>query len=350
MPRSAASIIASALQIAKAPLYQAQALDELNSLLRFIEDTIDFSAARGQWNFYFNTNLVSSGAGNIIQTAGVPIPIDYLRVQVSGGSSGAQRSSKWYFQGVPYDMVEVDLTEFDDQVQQAGIQSYPYFWAKDLAQYQPIIEVTGDLDASAGTVSNISAIADGLGNATASLSAIAQGMSIAGGVGPLSVVVPGATIDAIATAPLMLTLASPIGMAPISASLTGTSLLIGNPGLGLMYPPPSGAYPAMIRYQRRMPRLTQAQVDAGAYPWFSDNDIALVDGLAGLVMRYSDDSRASEFIGGGLGSGEGRFGQHIAKYLKTADDNSNRAQVVQLDRRVFGRSFSTLKNTKTVGW
>ena len=329
MPRSAASIIASALQIAKVPLYTAQALDELNSLLRFIEDTIDFSAARGQWNFYFNTNISSTGAGNIIQSAGNPLPIDYLRVQVSGGSSGAQRSSKWYFEGVPYDMVEVDLTEFDDQVQQAGIQSYPYFWAKDLAQYQPIVEVIGDLSASAGTVSNVSVITDGLGNATGSLSAIQQGMSIAGGIGPLSVIAPGATISAISTSPLTLTLVSPIGEAPISATLAGASLLIGNPGLGLPYPPPSGAYAVMIRYQRRMPRLTQAQVNAGVYPWFSDNDIALVDGLAGLVSRYSDDSRTSEFIGSGLGSGQGRFGQHIAKYLKTADDNSNRAEVVQ---------------------
>ena len=58
------------------------------------------------------------------------------------GSTGSQRSSKWYIQGVPYDMVEIDLTEFDDQVQQAGIQSYPYFWAKDFAPYNPAIEVT----------------------------------------------------------------------------------------------------------------------------------------------------------------------------------------------------------------
>jgi hypothetical protein len=351
MPRSAASIIAGALQIAKIPLYTAQALDGFNSLLRYIEDTIDFSAARGQWNFYFNTNIVSSGAGNIIQSAGNPLPIDYLRVQVSGGSSGAQRSSKWYFSGVPYDMVEVDLTEFDDQVQQAGIQSYPYFWAKDLSQYQPIVEISGDLDAISGTVTNISPITDALGNVIGSTAALAIGQSIAGGIGPRSVIAPGSIISAIAAGPpLILTLASPIGEAPISASLAGASMLVGNPGIGLPYPPPSGSYPVMIRYQRRMPRMTQAQVNAGAYPWFSDNDIALEEGLAGLMSRFSDDSRTNEFIGAGLGSGEGRFGKYIARYLKTADDNSNRAQVVQLDRRAFGRSFSALKNTKTVGW
>jgi hypothetical protein len=38
------------------------------------------------------------------------------------------------------------------------------------------------------------------------------------------------------------------------------------------------------------------------------------------------------------------------EYLRLADDNANRAQTVQLDRRVFGRSFSALKNTKVIGW
>ena len=229
MPRTAASIIASAQQIARVPLYQTQALDEFNSLLRYIEETVDFSAARGQWNFYFNTNLVTSGAGNIIQTAGVPIPIDYLRVQVSGGSTGAQRSSKWYFQGVPYDMIEVDLTEFDDQVQQAGIQSYPYFWTKDFARYQPIVEITGDLTVSAAPVTTGDVLTgggvpltgggvpltggSGPGGGGTSLvqitnispidvgqvlTGIEVGMSIAGGIGPRSVIAPGTTIAAIA--------------------------------------------------------------------------------------------------------------------------------------------------------
>jgi hypothetical protein len=405
MPRTAASIITAAQQIARTPLYGTQALDEFNSLLRYIEETVDFSAARGQWNFFFNTNLVTSGAGNIIQTAGVPIPIDYLRVQVSGGSTGAQRSSKWYFQGVPYDMIEVDLTEFDDQVQQAGIQSYPYFWTKDLAQYQPIIEITGDLSitvsappSSGGltgggvplTGGGVPLTGGGTGPSGPSttviqianlapldvgkvLTGIQVGMSIAGGIGPQSVIAPGTTISAVSgsesltgggvpltaggvpltggagTTGLTLTLYNPV--APIATvALAGATFLIGNPGLGLMYPPPSGAFPAMIRYQRRMPRLTQLQVNAGAYPWLSDADMALEWGLTGLLMRYADDQRENIYVGSGIGSGQGQFGQWLGKYLKLADDNANRAQTVQLDRRVFGRSFSSLKDTKTVGW
>lgn len=400
MPRTAASIISAAQQIARVPLYGTQALDELNSLLRYIEETVDFSAARGQWNFFFNTNLVNSGAGNIIQTAGVPIPIDYLRVQVSGGSTGAQRSSKWYFQGVPYDMIEVDLTEFDDQVQQAGIQSYPYFWTKDFAQYQPIVEIIGNVSfvTSAGTGSPITGGGGGLsggggpltgggggGGVTttaqitnispidvgATLGGIQVGMSIAGGIGPLSIIAPGTTISAISSNQLTggggplsggggpltggggagatLTLSNAVPPAA-SMALAGATFLIGNPGLGLMYPPPSGAFPVMIRYQRRMPRLTQAQVNAGAYPWLSDADMALEWGLTGLLMRYADDQRENIYIGGGIGSGQGQFGQWLGKYLRLADDNANRAQTVQLDRRMFGKSFSTLKNTKLVGW
>lgn len=339
MPRNAAGIIAAATQIAKCQRYTVQALAELNSLLAHIALTVDFSAARGQWTFTFNPNLITTGGGNIVTTGPNPMPIDYLRVPVSAGVTGAQRSSKWYLQGVPYDMVEIDLTELDDQVQQAGLQSYPYFWAKDFSQYQPIIEVTGNLTAGSTAVSGIAIIDTG-----SVLGSIAQGMSIAGGIGPQSVIPPGATISAVSGGGTGLTLS-----AVATASLTGATLLIGNPAVGYAYPPPSGSYNAMIRYQRMMPRLTQAQVDAGAYCWFGD-DMALVDGLAGMLCKYTDDTRITEFIGTGLGSNQGLFGRRMAQYLRTADDMSNRAQSVQLDRRRFGGSFSNLPNTKTVGW
>lgn len=394
---NASGIINHACQIARVPRYTAQALAELNAILAHICRTVDFAAAMGTFNFTFNTNLVSSGSGNIITASPNPLPIDYLRVQTSGGSTGAQRSSKWYISGVPYDMVEVDLTEWDDQVQQAGIQSYPYFWAKDMSQRQIIASVTGDLDQTSQVVVNVS-----------SRTGILPGMTIAGGIGPQSVIVPGTsvlvvtriattgdthsnttidnipvttgivvgesisgsgipagatvasvdtvnqiTISVAATATaagVALTLSNRLTLsAAPTASLTGASLMIGNPPVGYPYPPPSGAYPVRIRYQRLMPDLSQAQVDAGAFCWF-DDDIVLRDGLAGVMMGYSADNRAIEYIGAGIGSGEGRFGKRMAQYLSLADDNANRASVVLLDRRVFGRSFSSLKNTKQVGW
>lgn len=341
MPQTAANIIKRAVYAAQVPNYTAFALDELNAVLRHIENTVDFSAARGVWNFTFNPNLVTSGQGNIVQAAPNPLPIDYLRVPVSTGSTGAQRSSKWYIQGVPYDMVEIDLTEWDDQVQQAGIQSYPYFWAKDFAPYQPIIEITGTLSSLSQNVTTLAIIDTG-----SVLTSIVPGLSVAGGIGPLSVIPPGTTIIGVTgSPPTSFTLSA----AP-TASLTGATLLLGNPGVGYPYPPPAGAYPVMIRYQRRMPRLTQDQVNAGAYPWFSDDDEVLVTGLTGQMMKYTGDSSANEYIGAGLGTGQGRYGAMLARYTKMADDMSNRAQTVQLDRRVFGRSFSTLPNTKQVGF
>jgi hypothetical protein len=397
---NAAGIINHACQIARVPRYTAQALNELNAILAHICRTVDFAAAMGVFDFTFATALVSSGSGNIITASPNPLPIDYLRVQTSGGSTGAQRSSKWYIQGVPYDMVEIDLTEWDDQVQQAGIQSYPYFWAKDMSQRQIIANVTGDLDTTTQTVINVS-----------SLSGILTGMSAAGGIGPRSVIVPGTTVTPVpaisvtgqthtntiidnitpSTAGIIVgeeltgsvipagttvasidsatqitlsqattaTISFPGAQFTFSKHLTlseaptvtmaGATLMIGNPPIGYPYPPPSGAFPVRIRYQRLMPDLTQDQVDAGAFCWF-DDDIALRDGLAGQMMMYSADNRAAEYIGVGLGSGGGRFGARMAEYQRLADDRANRADTVLLDRRVFGRSFSSLKNTKTVGW
>jgi hypothetical protein len=333
MPRTASSIISRAMQIAKVGNiingnivgYTSQALDELNSILDFIAETVDFAGATAQFNFAMATNLVYSGQGNIVAAAPNSLPIDYLRVQTSGGSSGAQRSSKWYLQGVPYDMVEIDITEWDDQVQQAGIQSYPYFWAKDMSQRQIVANIQGDLSSTSQTVANLT-----------SVTGYSAGMSIAGGIGPQSVIVPGTTIESINAGGNSLVLSQ----AP-TANMAQASLIIGNPPVGLPYPPPSGAFAAMIRYQRLMPPLTQAQVNNGAYPWFSD-DLVLIDKLAARLSQYSDDTRAKELDAMG--------DMKLGKYTKLADDRSNRANIVELDRRYFGKSFSKLANTKTVGW
>lgn len=350
MPRTAASIIGRALQISKTGStnaagistgYTVQALDELNSILGHICRTVDFSAARGQYNFTFATNLVSSGGGNIITSAPNPLPLDYLRVQVSGGSTGAQRSTKWYLDGVPYDMIEVDLTEFDDQVQQAGIQSYPYFCTKDIAQLVIVKVTTGDLSTASTTIQNV-----------ADLVGLRQGMSISGGIGPQSIIVPGTTITGLSGATngtIVLSTAPQVQSGQANITLAQATLNVGYAPTLLIYPPPSGAFNAMIRYQRMMPALTQAQVDAGAFPWF-DDDYTLIDGLAGQLMRYADDARAVEYIGAGIGREGGRFNARIAQYTKLADDNANRSQNIQMDRRWFGTPFQTLRNTKKIGW
>lgn len=308
--------------------YTSQALDELNSLLDHIAETVDFSAAMRTFNFNFNTNLISSGAGNIITASPNPLPIDYLRVQTSGGATGAQRSSKWYFQGVPYDMVEIDLTEWDDQVQQAGIQSYPYFWAKDMSQRQVLANIQGDLNSASASIMNVTSTAG-----------LVAGMSIAGGIGPQSVIVPGTTIVSVGSGAL--TLSAAPNYNGFTGTLSQASLIVGYPPVGYPYPPPSGTYPVMIRYQAWMPPLTQTQVNNGAYCWFPD-DLVLVNRLASRLMAYADDARAPEYEAMGVAV--------MAKYTKLADDRSNRGQSVQLDRRSFGHNFSTLPNTKRIGF
>lgn len=335
MPSSASSIITRAGQRAKVISvdvtgnvygYQSQALEELNDILEQIAQTSDFSAARQVFNFFFATNLVVSGAGNIVQAAANPLPLDYLRVETSGGSTGAQRSSKWFLQGVPYDMIELDYAEFYDQVLQPGMQSYPYYCTKDIAQFRLTAQFTGDLSTGSQTVTNVS-----------SVTGISAGMSISGGIGPLFGIVPGTTIIGVSSAP---TNTLTLSQAP-ALNQTGASLIAGTPATILVYPPPSGAFAARLPYQSLPPRLTQAQVTAGAVCWYP-NDSSLIRWLAGRLMEYSDDTRQREIAAAAK--------EDFDAFLRQADDRANRAQTVQLDRRVFGRTFSTLRNTKKVGW
>src|SRR5216684_4425057 len=123
--RTAANIIAQALRIAKAPNYTADALDTLNSILSDLCQSYDFALARGLFSFNFNPGLTTAfGSGPY------SLPLDYLRA--SGSSGESQKTFFWTLNGVPYPMVPVDLSEFDMQVQQAGLQSYPWLWATDM--------------------------------------------------------------------------------------------------------------------------------------------------------------------------------------------------------------------------
>jgi len=361
MPRPALGIISEALAASKTGQiiggiqagYSLQALAALNSVLDFLAETIDFARATRTFFFTFAPQLISEAASNIVTGAPNPLPIDYLRVQTSGGSTGAQRTSKWYLNGVPYIMIEVDLTEWDDQVMQAGIQSYPYYCAKDMSGGAIQCNFQGDISSASTLVQNLStiniltgAITPGFSN-NPPLSQLAAGMTIGGGIGPMSPIVPGTTITAINQSANTLTLSVPpnyLNGSPgttWSGTMAQASLYAGWPANLLIYPPPSGAFNAMIRYQSYMPPLTQAQVNAGAYCWFSD-DNTLIDLLAKRLMGIADDQRMAEY--------RAMAQDQVARYQARADDRGNRAQSVQMDRRYFGHDFSRLKNTKQVGW
>lgn len=359
MPRPALGIISEAISTAKVGQviggvqtgYSLQALRALNSVLDTLSETIDFARATKTFFFTFAPSLVNQAASNIVTGAPNPLPIDYQRVQTSGGATGAQRTSKWYLNGVPYIMIEVDLTEWDDQVMQAGIQSYPYYCAKDMSGGAIQVNFQGDISSASTTVQNLSSINVLTGAVTlgftGELANLSPGMTVGGGIGPNSPVVPGTTILSINQATNSLQLSTPptyLNGSPgttWSGTMTQASLYAGWPANLLIYPPPSGAFNAMIRYQSYMPPLTQAQVNAGAYCWFSD-DNTLIDLLAKRLMGIADDTRMMEY--------RQMAEAEIGKYRALADDRANRAQTVQLDRRSFGHDFSRLPNTKRVGW
>lgn len=326
MPQPAASIISRAVQIAKCPNYNVQALNFLNAILSDLCQTHDFALARGEFNFTFNQNLITSGGGNIVTSGPNPLPMDYLRTSGSSGSSGTQKSTIWYLQGVPYPMVPCDLAEFDIQVQQAGLQSYPWLWATDMSLGNIALATVGNLTQGSATINNLLAT-----------NGLLVGMGVSG-----YGIVPGTTVTGLTG--ITATMSNP-AMATTSGQMS--PLVFGTPNVGFAYPPPSGAYNVMLRYQRQMPDLTQAQVNAGAYCWF-DNDAYLVEELAGRLMQITDDSRVDEFLGDS--TRPGRATRRLAEYLRLKDDDSNRAQTVQLDRRTFGPSFDRLPNTKTIGW
>ena len=247
MPLSAAQIVSIAAQQAKVPNYTSQAGQLLNYILSDLCQTYDFDVAKGTYVFNFSTSQPTNPAvyPNVLVGGGpYPLPTDFLRMV-------DDKDAMWFLLGVPYPMIPCDLSEYDNLVQQAGLESYPYILATDMSQTPPNL---------------------------------------------------------------------------------------------LIYPPASGNYQAMIRYRRQMPDITTPEVSS-VVPWFP-NQQYLVTRLSGELMRISDDERAEVWLGDGDIGAVGI----LRKYLQMKDDDTNRAKMVKLDRRSFGRKYSTLPFTKTVGW
>jgi hypothetical protein len=112
--------------------------------------------------------------------------------------------------------------------------------------------------------------------------------------------------------------------------------------------PPSGAYGVVVKYYSQMPDIANASTST-AIPWFP-NQQYLITRVAGELMRDADDERAASFLGDNDETAPLGAGTILRKYLQMKDNKGDRAQVVELDRRRFGRSFDRLKNTKQIGW
>lgn len=108
----------------------------------------------------------------------------------------------------------------------------------------------------------------------------------------------------------------------------------------LVWPPASGSYQCLIRYRRLMPDIVAPETSS-AIPWFRNTNY-LRTRLSAEMMGIADDSRREEWLN--------RATMMLQAHLKNKDDDGDRAICVRLDRRRFGNSFSSLKNTKTIGW
>lgn len=244
MPLTAAEIVTLSCQDANCPGYTSQAGQLLNAILAELCQTYDFDIARKTYNFTFDTSVISTEPNAQPGSGPYDLPADYLRM--SGG-----KESRWFLNGVPYPMISIDIEEFDNTVQQAGLQSYPYYYTVDMQRTPP--------------------------------------------------------------------------------------------GL-VVYPPPSGNYSVSIRYFSQMPDIVTPETSA-TIPWFV-NQTYLRTRLSGELMKIVDDTRANDFLGEGPQGAQGI----LNRYLKLVNDKSTRAQMVKLDRRLFGSAYSRLPNTKSIGW
>jgi hypothetical protein len=253
VPLTAAQICAKGAEIAKGPNFLTQAGEYLNSILSDLCQDHDFEVAAKTYYFNFNPGLIALIGQSIFGSGPYPLPNDFLRFK-----DGDPNAAIWFLQGVPYPMIPCDLSEFDMQVQQSGIQSYPYIIATDVSPSD----------------------------------AVQQGL--------------------------------PAGAA----------------GAFYVYSPPSGTYPAQLRYQAQMTDIATPESSA-TIPWFPNQGYLLKKVASYVAMLTSDDRQQA------LSS---EADDILRTYKIMKDNKTNRAQSVRLDRRMFGNTFTTLKNTKTVGW
>jgi hypothetical protein len=136
MSLNASQIVTLACQIAKCPGFTSQAGQFLNAILSDLCQTYDFDVAKGTYSFNFNPSLLTTSVYPNIQPGGgpYPLPADFLRMV-------DEKDAMWFLLGVPYAMVCCDLSEYDNYVQQAGNQSYPYVFATDMSQSPPNLVV-----------------------------------------------------------------------------------------------------------------------------------------------------------------------------------------------------------------
>ena len=132
MALTAAQICSLARADAKVPGYTAQSGQLLNLILGDLCETYNLAIAKGTYYFNFDPGLMSPVGNSIYGSGPYFLPADYLRAE--------RNDVFWTLLGVSYFMTACDLSEFDAQVQQAGLQSYPYMYAVDLSYQDSTVE------------------------------------------------------------------------------------------------------------------------------------------------------------------------------------------------------------------
>lgn len=239
---TAARICYIARETAKCPGYATVSGELLNTILEELAQDYDFDVIKGLYNFSFNS-VTGLGSGPYT------LPADWYR--------GIDESIFYLIDGVPYPMVNISLTEYDNLVQQSGLASYPSAYATDMSQSPPVMYV---------------------------------------------------------------------------------------------WPPASGGYAVTARYFKQPVSIVTPETSTDI-PWFPSTQY-LLRRLAGELMAVTNDDRMSTFLGSedeALDT-KGSAASILRRYLKMKDDMGGKVHQVQLDRRHFGRGFSRLPNTKTIGW
>lgn len=239
---TAAQICSLCRETAKCPGYTVQSGQLLNVILEELAQDYDFDVIKGSFNFSFNS-VTGIGSGPYT------LPADWYR--------GIDKDILYTIDGVPYPMVNISLTEYNNLVQQSGLQSYPTAYATDMSQSPPVMFV---------------------------------------------------------------------------------------------WPPASGGFPVKTRYFKASPTIPTPETSPDI-PWFPSTQY-LLRRLAGELMMITNDDRALVFLGteDEATDTKGSAASILRRYLKMKDDMGGKVNTVQLDRRHFGKNFSRLPNTKTIGW
>jgi hypothetical protein len=239
---TAAQICSLARETAKCPGYTTQSGQLLNVILEELAQDYDFDVIKGSYSFNFNT-------GGPTGSGPYPLPSDWYR--------GIDKAIFYTINGVPYPMVNISYTEYQNLVQQSGLQSYPTAYATDMS-------------------------------------------------------------------------ASPPNM--------------------YVWPPASGAFAVTAGYFKQPTSITTPETSTDI-PWFPSTQY-LLRRLAGELMAITNDERMLVFLGSEdeAQDTKGSAASILRRYLKMKDDMGGKVHKVELDRRHFGRNFSRLPNTKTIGW